>query len=167
MKIERNTVQYRLMKWGQWCQEPAAVLSRSSSPFGRIAEMQENAGIRGDGIVFELIEVDGEVVSCPPDGGMSAMVEQRGRELAHNIRCRETNEAVQHLPQAMRRAIWETYVVPHRERPRSARVVAGRIGVDESTVRESLKGAHAKISARIYGPFDFADERQDEVAKAA
>ncbi|HEY0916525.1 MAG TPA: hypothetical protein VGE22_16750, partial [Solimonas sp.] len=150
MKIERHTVQYRLMKWGQWCQEPAPVLSRCSSPFGRIAEMKENAGIRGDGIVFDLIEVDGEVVSCPPDGGMSAMVERQGRAQAHDIRCREVNEAVLRLPQGMRRIIEQTYQVPHREHPRSARVVAELLKITQQTVQEALKIAHKRISASIY-----------------
>jgi hypothetical protein len=150
MKIQKHTIQWRCKLWGIWAQQPRVEYERSSSVFGRIHEEQENAGIHGDGIRFEII--DG--VSCRPDGGMARAVIAKGRAIAHDIRCRETAEAISCLPAQMRNAIVHTYVVPHRESPRGFAEVARRLDIDESTVREYLRVAHERIARRIYGPFE-------------
>lgn len=152
MRPKRHTVQFRLWRWGGWVQLPREDIARSSSPFGRIAEERNAAGNQGDGIRYEI--VDG--VSCPPDGGMSRAVEHAGRAISRSIQCREVHEAVSFLPERMRQVTIETYVVARGEDPRSARSVAERMGLDESTVREALKAAHERVSRRIYGPFELA-----------
>lgn len=166
MKILRHTVQFRLQKWGQWTQEPRREFGRSSSPFGKIAEMRENAGIRADGIRYEIIVVDGKSVQCPPDGGMSAECERAGKALSFDLQCREVEEAVASLPDGMRRVIVDTYVVDKLEEPRSQERVADRLKLSRSTVRDALKTAHVRIAARIYGPFMLA-ELADEEEQAA
>lgn len=167
MKIERHSVQWRLMMWGQWTQEPRREFARSSSPFGRIVEMQDNAGIVPDGIRYEIITVDGEAVSVPPDGGLSEACERAGRSLAHDMRCREVESAVADLPDGMRKAIITVYVVPRREKPRSEREAALRLGVSQQTINEALTKAHARVSRQIYGMFDLAAPDEADVDDAA
>lgn len=162
MKIPRHTVQHRLMTWGRWVQEPKREFARSSSVFGRIHEMQENAGIYADGIRYELIEVDGDSVMCPPDGGLSREVERRARELAHDIRCRETHAAVSMLPDDLRLTIIHVYVVPVREEPRSMRAAAKRLGVSDKTIGARLKSAHERVAREIYGRFEVVAGSDDE-----
>lgn len=163
MIIRKHTLQHRLLQWGQWTQEPRREFGRSSSPFGKIAEMHENAGLHGDGIRYEIIVVDGKSVQCPPDGGMWAECERAGRALSFDLKCREVEEAVACLPDAMRKAIIETYVVARKNDPRPQKEVAKRLKVSRSTVRDALKTAHGRIALRIYGPFQLvADEWVDE-----
>jgi hypothetical protein len=166
MTIRKHTVEYRLMKWGQWTQEPQRHFGRSTSPFGTIAEMQDNAGIHPDGIRYEIIEVNGDSVSCPPDGGMWHEYERAGKALAFDIQCREVEEAVSRLPCQMRKAIIHTYVVGRLDDPRSTHEVARRMNLSQSTVRESLSVAHQRVSRAIYGAFSLA-ECTREVPEAA
>lgn len=154
LKIERNTIQWRLKLWGRWVQQDKQHFAHYSSVFGRIREMQDNAGIHGDGIRYELIEVDGESVMCPPDGGLSRAVERQAADLLHDIRCRETHAAVSMLPDAMRRTIIAVYVVPAREQPRSARRAAEKLSINHKTVLEALKTAHERVAREVYGPFE-------------
>lgn len=149
VKIPPHSVQSRLEKWGQWVQQPRQITAASSSPFGRIAEERNAAGNHGDGIRYEII--DG--VACPPDGGLAREMERKARAWGHDIRCREVHEAVGQLPDAMRKAITDTYVVPDREDPRSAREVARRLDRDVSTVEEALEKAHKRVARAIFGPF--------------
>lgn len=154
---ERHSVQSRLAKWGRWVQEPRPELSRSRSVFGRIQDDRENAGIHGDGIRYDLVTVDGDTVSCPPDGGMSAAVEWRGKALAHDMRCRETARAVGMLPQALRAALQERFVVPPREKLRSATIVGLRLGITGSAAEKRLERAYDRIARDIYGPFEVVE----------
>lgn len=154
MIIQKHTIQHRLKHWGEWSQEPRRDWGRSSSPFGKIAEMHENAGIHADGIRYEILTVDGQSFSCPPDGGMSAEVERQGRAMAHDIRCREVEEAVSNLPQAHRLAIIHTYVVPRREKPRSTRAVSDLMSCSHTQVARLLSEAHERLARRIYGEFE-------------
>lgn len=162
MKKDRNSIRSRLRHWGRWTQAPRLDLARSSSIFGIIVDMHENAGIRGDGIIYEII--DG--VSIPPDGGMSAAIEQRGHEAAHDIRCRETHEAVSHLSERLRQAVTHTFVVQERESTRTAARVAELMDISVHTAREYLAEAFDQLSDRIYGRFVLVEEG-DELAKAA
>src|SRR3546814_19433600 len=73
MKVQKHTVQWRLMLWGQWVQEPRTELAQSFSPFGKFAELQENSNARADGIIYEII--DG--TPCPPDGGLEIVSASR------------------------------------------------------------------------------------------
>lgn len=153
MKILRHTVQWRLKQWGDWTLEPRRDWGHSSSPFGKIAEMQENAGIRADGIRYEIIEFDGESISCPPDGGMWAEVERQGKAMAFDIKCREVEQAVSALPQSHRLAVIHTYVVGKKEDPRSSRVVADLMKISHKTVSLLLKEAHKRVADAVYGVF--------------
>src|SRR3546814_4547883 len=88
MKVQKHTVQWRLMLWGQWVQEPRTELAQSFSPFGKFAEMQENSNARADGIIYEII--DG--TPCPPDGGLARAVEYRANIIMHNQRCKDVKD---------------------------------------------------------------------------
>lgn len=167
MKIERHTVQWRLMEWGRWTQEPRRDFGRSSSPFGKIAEMHDNAGIHADGIRYEIISEGGETFSCPPDGGMSAEVERNAKALAFDIKCREIESAVSELSDAARRVVIATYVVPKRERVRSGRQAADKLGITQQAVHEHLENAHEKVSRRVYGAFHIAAPADLEIDDAA
>jgi hypothetical protein len=167
MIVKPHTIQARLMHWGQWSQQPRQHFDRSSSVFGRIAEMQGNAGIGADGIRYDMITIGGETVMCRPDGGMAEMADRAGRAMAHDFRCREIQDAIGHLPEVMRNTIKATYRVPYREKPRSSRMVAEMLGVSPATVVESLRRAHEKIAGHVYGPFEVVagpDEVQSEAA---
>lgn len=164
MKIEPHTIQSRLKFWGQWRNEPRRYFGRSSSPFARIAEMKENAGIRPEGMAYELISDEDGVFLCKPDGGLSSEVERSGRALAHDMKCREVQQAVLSLPKAMRRTVIAMYVVPKREDVKTAQAVAERLGVSRETVREAMKVAHRKISIAVYGPFEMVFEVCEAVA---
>ena len=167
MNIQKHTIQERLEKWAQWTQEPRRQFGRSSSPFGKIAEMRENAGIRADGIRYELITVDGVSVSCPPDGGMWSEVERQGRAMAHDMRCREVDQAVADLPTPNRMAIIHTFVVSRREKPRTTRAVGDLMACSHNQVAKLLREAYARICYRVYGPFQVLgnDETDDEIER--
>eukprot|EP00456_Euglypha_rotunda_P026519 TRINITY_DN21361_c0_g1_i1.p1 TRINITY_DN21361_c0_g1~~TRINITY_DN21361_c0_g1_i1.p1 ORF type:complete len:182 (-),score=35.40 TRINITY_DN21361_c0_g1_i1:346-891(-) len=151
-----------LRNWGRWTQQPKPHFARSVSIFGRIREMHENAGISGDGIRYDLVEVDGEAVMCKPDGGMADMVDRIGEAMAHDLRCRLFADAVANLPGQQRSAISIMYVVPLREDPRSIREVARQLERDESTVREAVSAAHRKVGSRVYGTFEVTPSNPTE-----
>lgn len=168
MNIRKHTIQHRLQQWAQWTQEPRRLFGRSSSPFGKIAEMQENAGVHVEGIRYELITVDGVTVSCPPDGGMWSEVERQGSAMAHDMRCREVESAVADLPLDHRMAIVHTFVVTRREKPRTTRAVGDLMDCSHKHVQKLLREAYVRVSYRVYGPFEVigndADDDEDEEA---
>lgn len=149
MIVKPCSVQRRCQQWGQFVQQSRVHFTRSASVFGRIKDMHGNAGIHGDGIRYDI--VDG--VSCRPDGGMSALVEQRGRELAYNIRCKETHDAIMQLTSELRAVIEATYIVPYREKVRSTRDVGEVLGLNYRKVARQLVRAHELIADRVYGNF--------------
>lgn len=159
MRIKPHTVQHRLQQWGRWMKSPRIHFTPTVSPAANMVEMKENAGIHGDGMKFEII--DG--VSIPPDGGMSRAVERRGRELAHDARCRETNEAVMTLPLRMREAVIRTFVIEDREDPRTQELVAELMHLSVRTVQEYLETAYERVSRRIYGTFEVLPDPDERV----
>ena len=164
MTHSTSDVREGLRNWGRWTQQPKPHFERTASVFGRIKEMGENAGIHGDGIKYDLLEVDGDVFMCPPDGGMGDMVDRAGSALAHDLRCRLFADAVANLPAQQRAAIITMYVVPLREDPRSIREVARQLEKDYSTVKESLATAHTKIGRRVYGTFELVEAASEQQA---
>ena len=160
VKLEKHTIQWRLWLWGMWVQEARTELSQSYSPFGRYAEMQEFSASHADGIVYEII--DG--TPCPPDGGLARSVELRAGIIMHNQRCKDVNEAIYWLPPKMAEIVRTTYIVPGKGEPRSTRHVAELLGLSQATVQQALKDAHARLSRRIYGPFEFVSAGEVEDA---
>ena len=116
-----------------------------ASPFAKIAEMQENAGIRGDGIRPDMIEVDGESIACRPDGGMAAYCGRNDKTLAFHIRARETAYAIMGLPEPLRVVVLEMYTVAQRERPKSDRTVAELLGLPRLEVIKRLERAYGWV----------------------
>lgn len=157
MKITPHSVESRLQKWGQWKQEARHIEARSSSPFGRIADERNAAGNHGDGIRYEIIEG----TPCPPDGGLAKEYERKAAAWGHDLRCREVNSAVADLPDELRRVIIETYIVPGREDPRSAELVAQRIGSNRKAVSRLRIDAHNRVARAIYGPFEVVGDEED------
>ena len=174
MRIEKHTIQWRLWTWGQWVYEMRSKMlmiggvAKQIGDSGQVAQIapvgwardRNAAGSHSDGIKYQII--DG--VPVPPDGGMGELIERRAASIAHHLRCKETNEAVSWLPQGMRRIVVDTYVVPGRGKPRSTRLVAERLMLNQKTVQESLQTAHEKLARRIYGPFEIVEETEAEKA---
>lgn len=166
---DRNSVRSRLAHWGRWIQEPRHDITRSVSPSGNLVDQRNAAGSRGKGLHYDTLIVDGDAVQCRPDGGLSREVERRANVIAHNMRCIETHRAICDLPDEMRRAVIDKYVVRHGARPGSPRSnaeVARRLGKSESTIHESLESAYTRLSERIYGRFEVLEDadEQDQAA---
>lgn len=135
----------RVREWGRvrhW-EKPN---SFPASPFAKIAEMHENAGIRGDGIRADMIEVDGESIACRPDGGMTAFCEKFEKGMPFHIRARETAYAIYGLPEDLRVVILEMYRVPQRERPKSDRAVAEALSLTRLEVIKRLERAYGWLA---------------------
>jgi len=124
-----STIEYRLVEFGEWLNEPGLHVAAGWSIFGKIREEQENAGAHGDGIKPDIIVIDGEATMCRPDGGLAALAEQMGREIARDNRCRDILDLLHYLPDHHRDVMKATYVAPARDVPRSARAAAKLLGV--------------------------------------
>lgn len=120
-----------------------------ASPFARIAEMHENAGIRGDGIASDMITMDGESVACRPDGGMADFCERHEKGMPYHIRARETAYAIHALPESLRVVVIEMYGVPSRERPKSDRAVADKMGLPRLEVIRRLERAYGWLGREL------------------
>lgn len=142
----------RLESWAMWLLRPVSAFP-SSSIFQKIKEMQANAGVRADGLRYEIIKVGGDSIACPPDGGMWQAVARRGRELAEDIRCIETHVAVSNLPAELRLVVVRRWVrVSAREKKRSVSQVAVELGIPRQTVEDRIQRALEKLDRAIYGP---------------
>ena len=117
-----------------------------ASPFYKIHREQENAGAHGSGIKFDIIEVDGESIAVPPDGGMGEFCERHERRMHFHLRAREVASAVDMLPPDLRAVVIETYRVSQRERPKSERVVALAMGITRIEVIKRLERAYGWLS---------------------
>lgn len=100
-----QSIDQRLREYAAWKREPALHVSTGGSIFGKIRDEQFNAGARGDGIKPDII--DG--VSCRPDGGMTRIMDDIGRELARDNRCRDIEDLMRYLPEQYRAVYVATY----------------------------------------------------------
>lgn len=152
-------VKNRLREWAGWVHSPAYSAYPSSGVEYRILKEQENAGRRGDGMKFEIIEVNGESIACRPDGGMSQHAQRAGRQLALDNRCIETHKAIGFLPLALRQVIIRRWIRPdQRDKPLSFRDVGNLLEIPEETARDRHAKALTKLERHIYGPFTLAQE---------
>src|SRR3546814_7781189 len=103
----KHTVQWRLMLWGQWVQEPRTELAQSFSPFGKFAEMQENSNARADGIIYVII--DGS--PSTPDGGLPRPAAYPANIVLNNQRCTDVNAALGWFTAPERRTTEQTSLV--------------------------------------------------------
>lgn len=126
------------------------------SPFARIVEMKENAGIRGDGFAYDMIatEDDPEVTACRPDGGMADICDRMGYAISRETRCREMAEAIRTMPAVYREAIEAMYHVTMRERVRTFSVAAEKVGKPKSTYQLILNSAYGWLEGRLCLPVD-------------
>lgn len=126
------------------------------SPFAKIAEMQENAGIRGSGIRYDMIstEEDPEVTPCLPDGGLGELAERAGHSLTQQIRCQEVATAINQMPEMYRSAIFAMYHVEHRDRVRTFTDAAAKCGKAKGTYQLILTRAYGWLEGRLCLPID-------------
>ena len=126
------------------------------SPFARIAEMKENAGIYGNGIRYDMIttEDDPEVTPCRPDGGLGALADRAGDALTRQIRCQEVATAINQMPTPYREAIFAMYHVEQRERCRSFMDAAAKCGKPKGTYQLILTSAYGWLEGRLCLPVD-------------
>lgn len=118
--------------------------------------MRENAGIRGDGVAYDMIstEEDPEVTACRPDGGMADMCDRLGYAVAREARCREIAQALHDMPAVYREAIKAMYHVEQRERARTFSVAAYKLGKPKSTYQLILTSAYGWLEGRLSLPVD-------------
>lgn len=135
----RSTVERRLKEYAEWRTQPTNHYAPTGSIFGRIAEMQDNAGARGSGIKPDIVVVDGEAVACRPDGGLSRTISRSGRQIAMDNRCVEVHELVRLLPNRHIPIFEAAYIGEHREVPRSDEETAERLKVSKGKY-QMLKG---------------------------
>jgi len=141
------SIEQRLREYAEWLRQPGLHCGSGTSIFHRIQDEKHNAGVRSDGIAHELLVVDGEAVSCRPDGGMSRMVERMGRQIARDNRCREIHELVRCLPPHHRTVLQATYGGPE---PRSVRVAAELLGVSKGRYCERKAALVAWFEGAMY-----------------
>jgi hypothetical protein len=134
----------RLREYGQWCEQGALQVTVGHSIFGRIREMQENAGLHSEGWQPDI--VDG--IACRPDGGMMLLMERIGAEAARDNRCREIAALVPHLPQAHRRVLTVVYLGPE---PRTAREAAKVLEVSVGKFQERKAALLAWFEGALLG----------------
>lgn len=131
-----ETAEGRMYEWSR-CRHFTPPNPWPASPFHKIHVMQENAGMRGSGLQFDVI--DG--VSCRPDGGMADFCERHDSRMTDHLRSRETYYAVMSLRDEHRAVLMAKYRVENRERPRTLRAAAEVLGVAHTTLADRLERA--------------------------
>lgn len=126
------------------------------SPFAKIAEMKENAGIRSGGIRYDIIstEDDPEGTPCPPDGGLGRLAEYAGDILTRQTRCQEVATAINKMPEPYRLAIFAMYHVEQRDRVRTFTDAANKYGVPKGTYQLILTRAYGWLEGCLCLPID-------------
>lgn len=146
------SVEQLLERYSAW--RTGAPLEFPSRPTveARILEMQENAGMPGgSGVKYPIYEVDGEVFSCAPDGGLGDLCDMLDGRMRYDRRMREVAEAVRRLPDRHRAVIEAIYHVERRERPRSVRVVAALMGIPRTAADTRRAQALGYLEAALVG----------------
>lgn len=147
-------IKSRLREWAGWLHSPSYSAHSGRTVEYRIMTERENAGAKGDGMKYEIIEVAGEAIICRPDGGMWRAAVMGGRQLALDNRCIETHKAVEWLPADIRIVVVRRWVRPdQRDKPLSYDQIALMLKLPKETVRDRHLSALAKLERRIYGPF--------------
>jgi len=141
------SIEQRLREYAEWLREPRLHCAGGSSIFHRIQDEKHNAGVRSDGIAHELLLVDGEAISCRPDGGMFRTVERMGRQIARDNRCREIHDLARYLPQHHRAVLQATYGGPET---RSVRAAAEALGVSKGRYCERKAALVAWFEGAMY-----------------
>lgn len=152
MRNHNMTIEARLIEYAEWLNDPALNCAVGWSVFGRIQEDQENAGLHGDGFKPEII--DG--VPCRPDGGVGALAERLGRDIARDNRCRDIHDLIQYLPAHHREVMAAAFVGERREVPRSVRSAADRLGIKRSEFCERKAALLAWFEGAMYRTLAFA-----------
>lgn len=145
-------IESRLLEYAEWLHEPGMQFSQPSV-MGRIQDEQENAGARGSGMKYEMVDD----VPCRPDGGIAALVERMDRALSRDKRCRELREALDALKQisADGYAVIDALYGGHwRDMPRSLEGASLMLGVKIGAFRERKTRAIAWLAGRLMLPVD-------------
>jgi hypothetical protein len=157
-------IERRLREWAGWLHSPSYNAYPSTTVEWRIFTERENAGARGDGMRYEVL--DGVV--CRPDGGMSQHAMRAGRILALDARCHETHKAIEILPGPMRLVVVKRHVRPdRRDKPMSFRALEGVLGEAEETLRDRYNAAARRLDRSIYGPFVVQESALEAPAQKA
>lgn len=127
-----------------------------NSPFAKIAEMQENAGIRTIGIRYDMIatEEDPELTPCPPDGGLGDLAERCDEALTRQVRCQEVATAINQMPKQYRAAIYAVYHVEQREKARTFEDAAKKLSIPKTTFQLLMGSAYGWLEGRLDLPVD-------------
>lgn len=151
-------VERRLDEYATWRNQPDMIYPSGASVFARIHEMQENAGVRAQGIKPDILVYNGEAVMCRPDGGMARKAEVLGELMETEQRCIAIHDLVRYLPDDLQRVFLATYVGPPREVPRRERDAAERLQISLTKYQKLkygllnwFRGVHFR-SAAIRGP---------------
>ncbi len=131
----------RLREYVDWLRHGSAYVPVSGSIFGRIQEMQANAGSKSEGFKPDII--DG--VPCRPDGGIGALAQRMGRQIAIDTRCREIHDLMPYLPEPYQHTFMAAYTGPERRTTRQA-----------ATILKISTGAFQKRKAALLGWFEGA-----------
>lgn len=86
--------------------------------------------------------INGETVSCRPDGGMANFVQQHNRMLRMERAARAVQDALPFLPDQLKPVFDATYVGPHLEVPRRERDAAARMGISRNQYQKLKFGLH-------------------------
>ncbi len=119
----QQAVEQRLEEYAAWRNQDGTQYPTGDSVFGRIQDMQENAGLHGDGFKPDII--DG--VPCRPDGGLARRAHQLGWQIDMDQRCSEIHDLVQFMPSDLVRVLEAAYIGPPLEVPRPDRDAASRL----------------------------------------
>lgn len=141
-----KTPQERIDEWCEWNHEKHYALApRSQSVMQRMVEERENAGARGSGFAYTMIDD----TPCRPDGGVGAMIDRMYGSLKWDERCREVQDAYDAMPIAMRAIVQARYVGHWRDTPRSHRDAADIIGLDHVTFFDQHKAMLKWLGERL------------------
>lgn len=136
------SVQERLREFHYWLKEGGWSLPTGQSIFYKIMREQSNAGRSGDGFKPDMIMVNGEVIPCRPDGGLSRAIEEDGDEIVRDSRCREIMYLLDYIPEEEARVFAVIYLGPEI-----------REATECASVLKVSKGKYYELRAGLMGWF--------------
>jgi hypothetical protein len=141
------SIEQRLREYSHWYRDEPLDVSLGESIFGRIQREQLNAGARGEGSRYDSFMVDGESVTCRPDGGMGRMADRIGAQLARDNRCREIRDLLPFMPRNHAEVMKVVYLGPEA---RTARASAELLRVSLGQFQERKAALHAWFEGAMF-----------------
>lgn len=151
-----QTVVGRLREYARVRHEEQPNVYPSQNTLYRVMQERENAGARGGGIQYDIVQTEDDLegTPVPPDGGLGELVDRLGRNISRFARAQEIATAINQMPKQYRHAVAAIYHVEQRERCRSMADAAGKLGMPKSTFQLLIGAAYGWLEGRLDLPVD-------------